>query len=98
MRRTAPAPTATPTQTAVAHAAPPAEATQFVRPARFSAGPDEVPIPFTAPAPVDAQLDDRFRRVHGTEYDPAGEVDRRKMEMLKQARRDTREPAPRRTF
>lgn len=98
VRRTAPAPTATPTQTALAHAAPPAEATQFVRPARFSAGPNEVPIPFTAPAPVDAQLDDRFRRVHGTEYDPAGEVDRRKMEILKQARRDTREPAPRRTF
>lgn len=91
-RMTAPAPTA------LAQAAPRSEATQFVRPARFSAGPSEVPIPFTTPAPAEAQFDDQFRRAHGTEYDPASPVDRRKMETLKHALLDTREPAPTGTF
>lgn len=91
-RVTAPAPMV------VAQAARPAEVTQFVRPARFSAGPKEVPIPFTAPVPTDAQFDDQFRRAHGTEYDPASPIDRRKMETLKHALLDNREAAPTRTF
>ena len=97
VRRTAPA-LAAPHPTAVAHTAPPAEVTRFVRPVRFSAGPHEGPIPVTTPTPVDVQLDDQFRRAHGTVYDPASPVDRQKMETLKQAHLDTRKPAPTRTF
>lgn len=73
--------------------APASETTNFVRPARFSGSSREVPIPFTTPVPSDAQLDDQFRRAHGTDYDPASPLDRHKMESLKQARLETREPA-----
>jgi hypothetical protein len=96
--RRAPAPTAAPTQTAIAKAAAPAETTQFLRPEQFQGAPNEVAIPFTKPTPVDGQLGDQFRRAHGTEYDPASPIDRRKMEALKEARLTPREPAPAQTF
>ncbi|MCE9609282.1 MAG: hypothetical protein K8R23_03545 [Chthoniobacter sp.] len=98
--RRAPAP-APARETLVAHTAPapaPAAETTFVRPARFSGSSREVPIPFTAPARPDAELDDQFRRAHGTEYDPASAIDREKMEALKHARLETREPSGTRTF
>jgi len=85
-------------ETLVARAAPASETTTFVRPARFSGSSREVPIPFTTPARPDAELDDQFRRAHGTEYDPASAIDREKMEALKHARLETREPAGPRTF
>ena len=88
-------------ETAVAQAAPPApqpEAAPFVRPARFAPATHEVTIPFTNPAPGDSRYDDVFRRAHGTDYDPASPIDRRKMETIKHALLETREPAATRTF
>lgn len=97
--RRAPEPTAAPTQTAIAKAAPPAETTtQFLRPEQFKGEPNEVAIPFTTPQPADAQLGDQFRRAHGTDYDPASPIDRRKMEALREARLVPRERSPAQTF
>ena len=88
-------------ETAVAQAAPPApqpEAAPFIRPARFAPATGGVPIPFTKPEPAESHYDDIFRRAHGTDYDPASPIDRRKMETIKHALLETREPAATRTF
>ena len=70
----------------------------FIRPARFGPATHEVTIPFTNPAPAESHYDDIFRRAHGTDYDPESPIDRRKMETIKHARLDSREPAATRTF
>lgn len=85
-------------ETAVAQAAPPVEPSPFIRPARFAPASGGVPIPFTKPEPAESHYDDIFRRAHGTEYDPSSPIDRRKMETIKHALLDTREPAATRTF
>ena len=87
-------------ETAVAQAAPAAQTqpAPFVRPAHFSPATHDVQIPFTNPAPAESRYDDIFRRAHGTDYDPESPVDRRKMETIKHALLDTREPAATRTF
>ena len=88
-------------ETAVAQAAAPApqaEPVPFIRPARFGPATHDVQIPFTSPAPAESHYDDVFRRAHGTEYDPESPIDRRKMETIKHALLDTREPAATRTF
>ena len=88
-------------ETAVAQAAPPApqpEAAPFIRPARFAPATGGLPIPFTKPEPAESHYDDIFRRAHGTDYDPASPIDRRKMETIKHALLETREPAATRTF
>ena len=90
--------TAPATETAVAQAAPRAEPAPFIRPARFGPATHGVTIPFTPPAPAESQYDEQFRRAHGTDYDPSSPIDRRKMETLKHALLDTREPAATRTF
>ena len=85
-------------ETAVAQAAAPApqpEPAPFIRPARFA---PSVPVPYNTPAPSESHFDDIFRRAHGTDYDPESPLDRRKMETIKHALLDTREPAPTRTF
>ena len=84
-------------ETAVAQTAPP-EAAPFIRPARFAPATGGVPIPFTKPEPAESHYDDVFRRAHGTDYDPASPLDRRKMETIKHALLDSREPAATRTF
>ena len=87
--------------TAVAQATPAAqqtESTPFIRPARFAPATHEVNIPFTNSAPAESRYDDIFRRAHGTDYDPASMIDRQKMETIKHALLDTREPAATRTF
>lgn len=83
-------------ETAVA--GPQAGPAPFIRPARFGPAAPGLAIPFTPPAPAESQFDVEFRRVHGTDYDPSSPIDRRKMETLKHARLDTREPAATRTF
>ena len=87
-------------ETAIAQTAPAPvpESTPFIRPARFAPASGGVPIPFTKPEPAESHYDDIFRRAHGTEYDPASLIDRRKMETIKHALLDTREPAATRTF
>jgi hypothetical protein len=88
-------------ETAVAHAAPPtqpAESVPFIRPARFAPATHGLPIPFTNPVPAEPHYDDVFRRAHGTDYDPSSPIDRRKMETIKHALLDSREPAATRTF
>ena len=88
-------------ETAVAQAAAPtpqAEPAPFIRPARFGPATHEVQIPFTNPAPAESHYDDLFRRAHGTDYDPESPIDRRKMETIKHALLDVREPAATRTF
>ena len=88
-------------ETAVAQAAPPAphpEPAPFIRPARFAPATHDLQIPFTNPAPADARFDDLFRRAHGTDYDPSSPLDRSKMETIKHAMLDSREPAATRTF
>ena len=84
--------TAPVSETAVAEPAP------FIRPARFGPATHGVTIPFTPPAPAESQYDEQFRRAHGTDYDSSSPIDRRKMETLKHALLDTREPAATRTF
>lgn len=81
--------------TPTAQAAPQAAPVPFIRPAPATTGDA---IPFTNPDPADSRHDDIFRRAHGTDYDPASMLDRRKMETLKHALLDTREPAATRTF
>ena len=88
-------------ETAIAQAAPVAPQTEsapFIRPARFAPASGGVPIPFTKPEPAESHYDDIFRRAHGTDYDPSSPIDRRKMETIKHAFLDTREPAATRTF
>ena len=85
-------------ETAVAQAAPQPEPAPFIRPARFGSATHDLPIPFTRPEPAEAHYDDLFRRAHGTEYDPASTLDRQKMETIKHALLETREPAATRTF
>ena len=83
------------TETATAQDAP----APFIRPARFAPATHEPAVfVFTTRAPADGRYDDLFRRVHGTDYDPASTLDRRKMETIKQALLDTRVPAATRTF
>ena len=85
-------------ETAVAQAAPQAESSPAVRPAHSGAAPHDLPIPFTKPEPAESRYDNVFRRAHGTDYDPSSPLDRRKMETIKHALLETREPAATRTF
>ena len=87
-------------ETAVAQAAPApqTESAPFTRPARFAPASGGVPIPFTKPDPAESRFDDVFRRAHGTDYDPASLIDRRKMETIKHASLEYHEPAATRTF
>jgi hypothetical protein len=70
----------------------------FQRRSLFAPRGNGVKIPFTTPAPASSNYDTLFRRAHGTDYDPSSPVDRQKMESLKHAQLETREPAPTRTF
>lgn len=81
--------------TATAQTAPQAGPVPFVR---LAPATREDAIPFTSPTPADSRFDEIFRRAHGTDYDPASPLDRRKMETIKHALLDPREPAATRTF
>ena len=85
-------------ETAVAQAAPRAPQPEAAPPVHVSPATHEVTIPFTNPVPADSPYDDVFRRAHGSGYDPASPLDRRKMDTIKHALLDTREPAAARTF
>ena len=74
------------------------EPVPFIRPARFNPTTPGVAIPFTSDAPAEVHCEEKFRHVHGTDYDPSSQIDRRKMETIKHALLDTREPAATRTF
>jgi hypothetical protein len=69
--------------------------TAFIRPAHFAPVPQTGPVP--VPHSIEARFDEIFRVYHGTDYDPASPIDRRKMETIKHARLDGDE-AGTRTF
>jgi hypothetical protein len=84
-------------------AAVPMGETAFIHPARFAPAPHvsvaAAPAPHpafaSAPTAIEARFDQIFRTYHGTDFDPASPLDRRKMETIRHARLDGEAPGTR---